>query len=79
MQLATKGSTASYLKIIIIAIAICTGVRSYIAIHLKLAILYKILHLLASYLSQIAADEIHRVNFGGLQCNLPVKRGFLIK
>ena len=36
-----------------------------VAIHLKLAILYKILHLLTSYLSRIAAHEIHRVNVGG--------------
>ena len=58
MQLATKGNTASYIKIL--AIAIRTGV----AIHLKLAIPYKIVHLLASSLSHIAAREIHRMIFG---------------
>ena len=36
-----------------------------VAIHLKVAILYKVVHLLASSLSQIAAHEIHRVNVGG--------------
>ena len=59
MQLATKGSTASYIKILAI---LHTGV----AIHLKLAILYKIVHLLASSLSWIAAHEIYRVNVDGL-------------
>ena len=51
MQLATKGSTGSYIKML--AIATYRG----IAIHLKLAILYKIVHLLASSFSRIAAHE----------------------
>ena len=58
--LATKGSTASYINIRTRPIATYRDI-----IHLNLVILYKIVHLLASSLSQIAAHEIHRVNVGG--------------
>ena len=51
MQLATKGSTVSYIKIL----AIATYVQG--TVHLKLAILYKTVHLLARSLSRINAHE----------------------
>ena len=58
MQLATKESTASYIKIL-------ATVMYRNTIHLNLVILYKIVHLLASSPSRIAAHGIQRVNVGG--------------
>ena len=55
MQLATKGSIVRYIKVL-------ATVTYRVATHLKLAILYKLVHLLASSPSQIAAHEFQRVD-----------------
>ena len=58
MQLATKGSTVRYIKVL-------ATVMYRVAIHLKVAKLYKIVHLLASSPSRIIVHEFQKVNVGG--------------